>query len=187
MPESAFLSGQLLIAMPGMADPNFDHTVTCVCEHNAGGALGLTINRPIDMDVGSVLRHLDLEVQSRPLMGQPVVRGGPVQPERGFVLHESTQSWDATTAIADAIFVTTSRDILAAVATDKGPQRFLIALGYAGWGPGQLEEEMLNNAWLTAPLTAGLLFETPFPQRWQAAARSLGIDPALLSRQAGHA
>lgn len=187
MPEAEFLSGQLLVAMPGMVDPNFDHTVTYICEHSDEGALGLIINRPLDMDIGAVLQQLELETTPRPLLQQPVVSGGPVQPERGFVLHQSPQQWDATTAMSQSIFITTSQDILLDVAAGHGPEQLLIVLGYAGWGPGQLEEEIRSNAWLTAPAAAELIFATPFAQRWQAATRSLGIDPALLSSQAGHA
>ncbi len=187
MPEAEFLSGQLLVAMPSMVDPNFDHTVTFVCEHSAAGALGLVINRPLDMDLQTVLQQLQLESTPQGMLAQPVVCGGPVQPERGFVLHQSRRQWDATTTLAGSIFVTTSQDILLDVAAGRGPERLLLALGYAGWGPGQLEDEMLNNAWLTVPAAAELVFETPFAQRWQAAARSIGVDPAQLSTQAGHA
>jgi len=128
-----------------------------------------------------------LSPQERRLWAQPVLRGGPVQAERGFVLHEVPRKWDATTDVGHSIYVTTSQDILSDLAAGKGPARILMALGYAGWGAGQLEDEILSNAWLTVPASADIVFETPYEQRWKAAVRSLGIDPASLSLNSGHA
>lgn len=181
------LAGQLLVAMPNLGDPNFDHTVTFVCEHSADGALGITINRPIGMELRAVFEQLQLSAEATDLANQPVLRGGPVQTERGFVLHESALDWQATQQVAPAIFVTTSQDILADMAAGKGPKRALMALGYAGWGAGQLDDEVRDNAWLTVPASAELMFDTPIENRWRAAARSIGIDLSTLSPGAGHA
>lgn len=185
-----YLTGHLLIAMPGLADPNFHRTVTYICEHSDEGALGIVINRPLDLELGDVFSQLALTPADPALARQPVLQGGPVHPERGFVLHEEPgdpPAFDATLAVADSIRVTTSQDILAALAGGRGPRRALLALGYAGWGAGQLEEELAANAWLSVPATAELIFDTPFEGRWRAAARLLGIDLATLSSDAGHA
>jgi len=181
------LAGHLLVAMPAMADPNFAGTVTYICEHTEAGALGLTINRPLDVDIGTVFDQLDLESNSANILEQRVLRGGPVQTERGFILHESALDWESTTKVGPSIFVTTSQDILSDVAAGKGPDRLLMALGYSGWGAGQLDEEIRQNAWLTVPASSKIVFETPFEQRWKVAACSIGIDPANLILEAGHA
>jgi len=181
------LAGQLLVAMPNLGDPNFDHTVTFVCEHSADGALGITINRPLGVELGAVFDQLELEGATTPLASEPVLRGGPVQTERGFVLHESALDWQGTRQVGGAIFVTTSQDILADMAAGKGPRRALMALGYAGWGAGQLEEEICDNAWLTVPASTELVFDTPLEKRWRAAAQSIGINLSTLSLGAGHA
>jgi putative transcriptional regulator len=185
-----FLTGHLLIAMPGLQDPNFQRTVTYICEHSEQGALGIVINRPLDLDLGEILAQLDLTPSDPELARQPVLQGGPVHQERGFVLHEGPgdqPSFDATMAVSDTIRVTTSQDILTALASGRGPRRVLLALGYAGWGAGQLEQEMAANAWLSVPATNEIIFDTPFEARWRAAARLLGIDLATLSSDAGHA
>ncbi|MGI9291738.1 MAG: YqgE/AlgH family protein [Gammaproteobacteria bacterium] len=187
MDESNTLAGQLLIAMPGMLDPNFQHTVTYMCEHGESGAVGIVINRPMKMELGEVLEQLSLEPEKSNVLAQPVMKGGPVQAERGFVLHESSNEWESTTSADQSIYVTTSRDILNDVASGQGPGRLLMALGYAGWGAGQLEEEIRQNAWLTVPATSSLVFETPYEKRWVAAAASIGVDPASLSLHAGNA
>ena len=181
------LAGQLLLAMPGMVDPNFDSSVTYICEHSEKGALGLIINRPLDLNISEILEQLSLPIDAGNLASQPVLRGGPVQAERGFVLHESAHEWDSTTEVGHSIFVTTSQDILSAVAAGEGPDRMQLALGYAGWGAGQLEAEIRQNAWLTAPATPELVFATPFEQRWAASAAVIGVDLASLSPEAGHA
>jgi putative transcriptional regulator len=187
MENSHSLAGQLLVAMPGMMDPTFEHTVTYVCEHGDDGALGLIINRPMDMDINDVLEQFSLQPNSARSLNQPVMRGGPVQSERGFILHEPSQNWDSTTEVGQSMFVTTSQDILSDVAAGRGPDRMLMALGYAGWEAGQLEHEIRLNSWLTVPASSDLVFDTPYDQRWQAAARSIGINPANLSLHAGHA
>ncbi len=181
------LAGQLLVAMPSMMDPNFQQTVTYICEHSTSGALGIIINRPLNMDISEVLEHLSLHPTQDNHLKQPVMQGGPVQSERGFVLHESPHNWDSTTEIGHSICVTTSQDILSDVAAGNGPDRILMALGYAGWQAGQLEYEIRQNAWLTVPASTNLVFDTPFKDRWKAAAESIGIDPANLSPYSGNA
>jgi putative transcriptional regulator len=185
--ERGYLSGQFLIAMPAMGDPNFDHTVTYICEHNGDGALGIVINRPSGMTLGEILEQMQLASTDAGLSDQPVLQGGPVQPERGFVIHDSSDEFGATLAVTDGLKVTTSRDILVAMAEGRGPARAVVALGYAGWGAGQLELEMTANAWLTAPASADIIFSMPFEQRWESAASLLGIDIKSLGSEAGHA
>lgn len=187
MDDTQNLAGHLLIAMPGMEDPNFHHSVTYICEHSEKGALGIVINKPMNMELGEILRQLSLETASTELINQPVLRGGPVQAERGFVLHDSAERWDATTEVGKSIFVTTSQDILTDMAAGKGPEHMLMALGYAGWDAGQLEAEIRHNAWLTVPASPEIIFHTPFHQRWKAAAESIGISMASLSPEAGNA
>jgi putative transcriptional regulator len=187
MGDVTYLTGHLLIAMPTMMDPNFVRTVTYICEHNDKGALGIVINRPLDMKLREVFEQLSLENPDPQIACQPVLRGGPVQTERGFVLHEPTDEWDSTVPVTGSVHLTTSQDILAAMAAGQGPKRTLMALGYAGWGAGQLEMEISANAWLNVPASADILFDTPFKDRWQKAARLLGIDLATISSEAGHA
>ena len=187
MSNPRYLTNQFLIAMPGLEDPNFFHSVTYICEHNEEGALGLVINRPLKMQLGEILRHINLQYTEPEAMQIPVHLGGPVQQDRGFVLHEPLGDWNATLKVTDRIGITTSVDILEAIARNRGPERSLIALGYAGWGAGQLEREMAENAWLSGPADTDILFNTPDGQRWRAAAASLGVDLDLLSGQAGHA
>ena len=187
MDETTYLTGHLLIAMPSMADPNFHHTVTYICEHNEHGALGLIINRPLDIDLGEVFQQLSLPGTSDNMANTPILRGGPVELERGFVIHESTDEWESTANVRDSIKVTTSQDILSAMAMGDGPNRAVVVLGYAGWGAGQLEYEITENAWLNTPASTHIVFETPFEQRWQEAAELMGIDLATISTQAGHA
>ncbi len=187
MTDDGYLANQLLIAMPGMADPNFSDTVTFICEHNHDGALGLVINRPMDINLGAILSHMSLAASTEGIAGLPVYLGGPVQTERGFVLHTQGTVWESSLKVSSDFAVTSSRDILAAIADGKGPSKALIALGYAGWGAGQLEREIKENTWLHAPPDARVLFDTPVQQRWAAATALLGIDPSRLSGTAGHA
>jgi putative transcriptional regulator len=181
------LSNQLLIAMPALADPNFARTVTYICEHNGDGALGIVINRPLDLSLGDILGHLEMQVTDPDVGSQPVLMGGPVQTERGFILHQPLGAWEATLPVTAQIGLTTSQDILRDMAMGRGPGQSLVALGYAGWGAGQLEREMLENAWLSGPADESILFDLPYSERWEAAAARLGIDLNLLSDQAGHA
>ncbi len=181
------LRDHFLIAMPSQHDGYFSHTVTYICEHNDEGAMGLVINQPIDdLHLPQLLQQLDLD----PVANTPdhrVFRGGPAQPEQGFVLHSPEAEWTGTRAVGHELALTTSRDILEAMALGQGPQQALIALGYAGWGPGQLEEEIMDDAWLVAPASQSIVFALPASDRWSAAARLIGIDMNLISQVSGHA
>jgi putative transcriptional regulator len=185
--ETRYLTDQFLIAMPAMGDPNFDHTVTYICEHSDDGALGLVINRPTGMSLREVFGQMDLELLDQELADAPVLQGGPVQPERGFVIHDPGQPWGSTLPVSDSIQITTSRDVLEAMARGDGPERALVALGYAGWGAGQLESEMAANAWLSVPANHDIIFTIPFEERWRAAAALIGIDIDQISSDVGHA
>jgi putative transcriptional regulator len=182
-----YLTNQFLIAMPSMDDPNFAQTVTLICEHSERGALGIVINRTLPMTLGDVFEQLGLDASRSRVNDQPVLRGGPVQTERGFVLHSPGGPWESSLPFSSRMHLTTSRDILDALAAGEGPESAAIALGYAGWDAGQLEDEMARNAWLTVNADERLLFATPVEQRWHAAARLLGVDLATLSSDAGHA
>lgn len=184
-PES--LTNQFLIAMPGLEDTNFHHTVTYLCQHGVEGAMGIVINRPSGLRLNDILDQLDISESKLPSAEQPIYIGGPVQTDRGFVLHTTGGEWDSTLKITSSISITTSRDILDAIAQGKGPTKTLIALGYAGWGVGQLEQEMSANAWLNGPAPENVLFDLPAEARWEAAAQALGVDLNLLSGEAGHA
>lgn len=187
MVENTSLRNQFLVAMPGMVDGNFDHTVTLLCEHTPEGAMGLVINRPTTLELRDMLQHMGLESDKLPAEPAPVFWGGPVQPERGFVLHEpGTSEWDSTLKLSDALYITTSKDILAAIGQGKGPHQYLVTLGYSGWSAGQLEDEILHNSWLNTPADSAIVFQTPTASRWEAAARLLGIDVRLLGTDAGH-
>ncbi len=183
------LAHQILIAMPQMADPGFAQTVTLMIEHTDDGAMGLVINRPTDLSLADILT--DLSITPSPdcgLQDYQVLKGGPVHPEAGFVLHPpTTERWQSTVYLTDQFALTTSKDILQALAAGQGPRQSLVILGYAGWAPGQLEKELADNAWLSAPATTELVFSVPLSQRWQAAARQLGVDIQTISTQAGHA
>ncbi len=181
------LRNQFLIAMSGLADQNFFQSVTLLCEHNDEGSLGLVINRPTDLDLDSMLEHLNIDTSGLTRSGIPVYWGGPVQTERGFVVHRPAGDWEACMKISDEISVTTSRDILTAIGAGRGPENFLVALGYAGWDCGQLEREILDNSWLNAPASDSIIFELAAEERWSAATRLLGVDPSSLSSTAGHA
>ncbi len=180
------LTGQFLIAMPALADPNFAQTVTYLCQHSPQGAMGIVISRPLDIQLGSILESMQIPIRDRKAAEIPIYFGGPVQPERGFVLHSPVGNRQGTLAVSDDIGLTASRDILEAIAAGEGPEKYLIALGYAGWGEGQLEQEILENAWLNAPADPAILFDVPPARRWRAAALRLGVDLNRLSAQAGH-
>ncbi|MFB9887995.1 YqgE/AlgH family protein [Balneatrix alpica] len=181
------LRDHFLIAMPNMKDPHFARTVTYVCDFGEQGAMGLIINRPLDMHLDEILLHLEVE-QAGPLVrNPPVFIGGPVKNERGFVLHRyDDRLWQSSYLLNDELCLTTSVDILEAIAVGQGPEDFLITLGYAGWSEGQLEQELTDNVWLTCPADYRILFNTPIEQRLQAAAATLGVDLSLLSSLAGH-
>lgn len=181
------LRNHLLIAMPNMSDPNFEHTVSLICQHDEFGGFGVTINRPLEMTVGELFEQLDIVIHDPHIAGQYALSGGPVQAEQGFVLHDGARNWDSTLRINDDLALTSSRDILQDIAQSRGPANFLLLLGCAGWSPGQLEHEIKENAWLTCPSSAPILFEMPYQERWHGAARTLGIDVNLLGIMAGHA
>jgi putative transcriptional regulator len=187
MDSDSSLINQLLIAMPGMADPNFSTTVTLICEHNDNGALGIIINRPLNLKLSGLFEQLSVDDADPGVASSPVMAGGPVGTERGFVLHGKDHSFENTLAVSDDIQLTLSRDVIDAMATGDGPEKSLVAIGYAGWEPGQLEEEMLSNAWLNVDATPELVFDTPFEERWDSAARLLGVDISSISPDAGHA
>ncbi|MEZ5534960.1 MAG: YqgE/AlgH family protein [Thiolinea sp.] len=181
------LRNHLLIAMPGMNDTYFDHTVTLICQHDEQGAFGVMINRPLQLTVGELLAQLDITVDDPGIAGQTALSGGPVQSEQGFVLHNGNREWDSTLHIDDNTSITSSKDILVDLASGNGPERFILLLGCAGWHPGQLEEEIKANSWLTCPADQAILFDMPYPHRWKGAASTLGIDVRLLTADAGHA
>ena len=187
METTGTLANQLLIAMPGMADPNFSSTVTLICEHNDEGALGIVINRPLNLKLGGLFEQLQLENPDSAALDHPVLMGGPVGPERGFVLHDTSHQYENSLAVSSEICLTLSRDVIDALASGRGPEKSLVALGYAGWEAGQLEAEMMANSWLNVPATIEIVFDMPFAERWAAAAQALGVDLALLSPDAGHA
>lgn len=184
----ASLTGHFLIAMPGMGDPNFAHGITYICQHSDDGAMGLVVNRLSEYTLGDVLQQMHMACTRENIAAEPVLMGGPVQPERGFVLHASgAREWDSSYRINDSITVTTSRDILAAIAEGDGPSRALVTLGYAGWSAGQLERELRDNAWLTVPADDRILFDTALAERWNAAVALVGINPANLTSYSGRA
>jgi putative transcriptional regulator len=187
MDTSSSLANNLLIAMPSLAAGGFEQSVTLICEHSERGALGIVLNKPLDMKLGDVLAQMKLDATQAATAAQPVLRGGPVHTDRGFVLHRPGGNWDSTHRISDSIQVTTSRDVLAAMARGDGPRDAFVALGYAGWEPGQLEREILENSWLSVPMSEQLVFEVPFEQRWQAAWQLLGVHSSRISPVAGHA
>lgn len=186
MNQATYLNDQFIIAMPSLADPNFFHTVTYLCQHNEEGALGIVINRPSEMTLSKIFKQMKIRVTSPCAAETLVFAGGPVQQERGFVLHTAGGDWDASMAVSESISLTTSRDVIEAIAVGKGPEQYLVALGYAGWGQGQLEQEILDNAWLNTPYSNLILFDTPIDARWRAAAGQIGIDINQLTTQAGH-
>jgi len=187
MSSATSFRDHFLIAMPALSDPNFDHSVTYICEHNEEGAMGIIINRQMEITMEEVLGQMEIEPSNRFDTGQKIHEGGPVQLEHGFVLHTPVGAWESSLQVGDDIALTTSRDILSAIAHGEGPRHYLVALGYAGWGPGQLEQEMAANAWLSGPASKRILFELPIEERWAAAAALLGIDLNLLSSDIGHA
>lgn len=184
---SGYLQQQMLIAMPAMADPNFSRSVTLLCQHNEEGAIGITINRQSGFTLGELLFQLNIPCENEEISSMMVLVGGPVSPDRGFVLHTPVEGFDSSIKINDDIMVTTSRDVLSAIAAGEGPQQFLVALGYAGWGDGQLESEMRQNAWLSVPADKGILFESELQNRWEKAVGKLGININDLHGVGGHA
>ncbi|MEQ9397472.1 YqgE/AlgH family protein [Haliea sp.] len=191
-PASAIKSGSclrdhFLLAMPNLSEGLFSQSITYICEHGESGAMGIIINQPLDLTVAEIFEHLDIE-SHRDFSEEPVLAGGPVQIDHGFVLHRHCEKrWEAGLEVTPEITLTTSRDVLRAIADGSGPAQYLIALGYAGWSAGQLEEELSHNSWLTLPADSDIIFATPWHRRLSAAAAALGIDMNLISSQAGHA
>jgi putative transcriptional regulator len=179
------LKHHFLLAMPGIAGDYFRNTITYICEHNEEGAMGFMVNRPMQLTVAELLAQLGISdvVTSK----QPVLEGGPVKTERGFILHSDEVHYDASLSLGNGLMLSTARQTLEAIGDGHGPKRYLVALGYAGWGSGQLENELLQNAWLSCPADIDILFDVPFDQRVNKAAASLGIDFRLMSRNAGYA
>jgi len=193
LPLPSYFANQFLLAMPGMLDDNFAGSVVYLLEHTDKGAMGLVINRPTDIVLSTLFEKIELKLEITPLLDQPVYFGGPVQVERGFVLHPSDhfEKYSSSLIITDGLSMTTSKDILEAVAKGAGPQKFIMTLGYAGWGAGQLEEEISLNGWINVPLPSSemntIIFDTPYAQRYQKAMQILGFDPSSLSGEVGHA
>jgi putative transcriptional regulator len=187
------LTNQFLIAMPGMADDTFAGTVVYLCEHNERGALGLVINKPIDIKLKNLFEKVELSLDRIELAEQPVYFGGPVQTERGFVLHDKpgegddTPAYNSTMSVPGGLAMTTSKDVLEALSGGAGPPRVLVTLGYSGWQPGQLEDELGRNGWLSVEADPAVIFDTPIEQRYERALSLLGFDPRMLSQEAGHA
>lgn len=183
----SYLDQQMLIAMPGMVDQNFAGSVTLLCQHNDAGAIGITINRLSTFNLGEILSQLRIECADEAIRQRPVLEGGPVAPDRGFVLHSPLDGYESSMSVGSEIMVTTSRDVLADIAEGKGPDKFVVALGYAGWGGGQLEGELLANAWLSVAADTDIVFDLPLPNRFDEALGRLGIKIDRLLSEAGHA
>jgi putative transcriptional regulator len=190
VPSGLNLANHFLIAMPSMEDPVFGGTVVYVCEHNDKGVLGVVINKPTDMTMDVLFDRIDLKLSeglNTSVSSAPIMFGGPVQDDRGFVLHSPSGRYSSSLTVTDEVAFTTSIDVLEAVANGDGPQRMLVSIGYAGWSPGQLEEEISRNGWLTVGADAHVLFDLPVEERYNAAIKLLGIDPLMLAPEAGHA
>jgi putative transcriptional regulator len=185
------LTNQFLIAMPGMGDGTFAGTVVYLCEHTEQGALGLVINKPIDIKLKNLFEKVELSLDREDLADEPVYFGGPVQTERGFVLHERLGEegghYNSTLQIQGGLEMTTSKDVLEALSHGAGPKKVLVTLGYSGWGAGQLEDELKRNSWINVGAQPEIIFDTPVEQRYDKALSLLGIDPRMLSQEAGHA
>ena len=186
-PDMASLKGHFLIAMPSMADFNFSHTVTCLSEHTSKGALGVIVNRMIpSISARSIFDELKLEYTPE-TESIPIYIGGPVHENEIFILHGPPFSWEGCLMITPSLAMSNTMDIIEAIAADRGPESFIITLGCAGWGPGQLEYELSKNAWLTCTADNRIIFDSPVDIRWNAAVKKMGIDPALLTETPGHA
>jgi putative transcriptional regulator len=185
--DSINLTDNFLIAMPALEDPYFAHSLVYICEHNENGALGIIVNRPIDMNLAGLLEKIDIKLEAGDLADLPVYFGGPVQLDRGFVLHRPVGQWQSTLAVNEAVGLTSSRDVLSAVGSTGLPSEIIVTLGYSGWDAGQLESELAQNSWLTVPAKPSILFELPPEERLPAAMQKLGVSFTQLSDVAGHA
>ena len=177
----------LLVALPSLQDSSFGQSVILLCQHDGDGAMGVVVNRPSEYTLGEVLQQMGIDGAGEALRAQPVMAGGPVHPERGFVVHDGDRGWDSSIELGGGLYLTTSRDVLEAMAKGEGPARALVTLGCAGWGAGQLEQELVDDSWLMVPVQEDVLFDLPLPQRWQAAAGSIGVDLVNFAGQSGHA
>jgi putative transcriptional regulator len=187
MSESTSLTNHFLIALPTLQDPGFSRTVTYICEHTSEGTMGIIINRPSALQLTDILHHMDISESLQARSELPICVGGPVQEDRGFLLHSPAKRWDSTLFIGDDMAVTTSQDMVKALAKGEGPGNIFFALGYAGWGPGQLEQELQQDSWIFGPASKEIIFHTPLEQRWEAAAKLAGVDLHLMSNVGGHA
>jgi len=192
MSDTFSLTNHFIIAMPGLNDPNFEKSVSYICEHNNEGAMGVIINRPTELTLSDLCEQLDIEITDSDNANFPIFHGGPVEPERGFILHTPVGEWESTLTITKDIGLTMSQDIIQAIAEgydsdNTPPEKFIITLGYAGWSEDQIEDEITENVWLNVPASKDILFNTPVEQRWTSAAASLGIDLQQLSTDIGHA
>lgn len=181
------LANHLLIAMPSLTDPNFQRSVIYVCEHHVQGTVGLIINRPMQYPLAMVFEQMQIQPTSKTTSEHPLLFGGPIQPERGFVIHRPIGGWRSSLLLRDDVTITTSNDIIRAIADDTGPKDVLITLGYTGWGENQLEQEVIDNVWLVCPYRSEILYEVPFTERWEYAGSTIGIKMNQLSSDAGHA
>ncbi|MBM3554524.1 MAG: YqgE/AlgH family protein [Alphaproteobacteria bacterium] len=185
--KDVYLEGQLLVAMPGMPDPRFARTVIFMCAHSADGAMGLVVNKPAEgVSFAELLRQLGIETKT-PQTGRKVMTGGPVEQQRGFVLHSGDYRTDATMVVRGGYGLTSTLDVLRAIADGQGPRRSLLALGYSGWAPGQLDGEIQANGWLTAPADEDLVLGEGSERKWERAVAKIGVDVSMLSGEAGHA
>lgn len=185
--DPTILTGKMLVAMPSMADENFHQSVIYICEHQPQGSVGLIINRPMSFPLSLIFEQLNIQPIRVQLSERPLMFGGPVQPERGFVIHKQIGAWTSSLNLEHGVTVTTSSDIIRAIAIDEGPKDMLVTLGFSGWAEGQLDEELKKDTWLVCPFSEELLYEVPFEKRWQYAGSLLGIDMNLLSSHSGHA
>lgn len=186
MNKKSYLNNNFLIAMPSMQGDDFSKSVTYLCQHDDEGALGILINKPHTMTMRAIFDQLSLTAVSEEVADTHLFMGGPVQPERGFVLHTPVGSWDSTLPVNDELALTSSKDILEAIAQNRGPEKWMVALGYAGWAAGQLEQEIQRNAWLHGEAEQHIIFEEPIMQRWELAGHRIGVDISLMSTEAGH-
>jgi len=181
------LNTQLLVAVPSLDDPHFARSVALVCQHGEHGAMGVIVNRPLDLTLGEVFAQMGIRSDDSELLATPVLAGGPVHTERGFVIHDGPEIWDSCLGIGEGLCITTSRDVLEAIARNQGPPRAVVVLGCTGWGAGQLEQELVGHSWLSTPFDPEVLFDLPLNARWQAAAGGIGVDLMRMADYAGHA